>query len=253
VVDVARVWLDKDRLKFAWNELEQAERTRANCLRNCALKVSAGEATHAIALSKPQAVEPLGVDLDRGAKVTLKLDSAPEPHTLRLQVVGLEGPAPAPGFQPTNKTVEARYRGAADKGNLSILLSENNSSKLDLRLTFDATKPRTATIDLTPYYQVPGGSSTQPQWLATAQFASVAAGIVRMSEAKTDGLKDPQRQIVAQQIQAAKKALEQLNPLDAMCQKINKNVRVHYRVFVMADDREVELFTTKPADAPKGK
>jgi hypothetical protein len=173
----------------------------------------------------------------------------PEPAALRLQVTGLDGVVGKQDFQPANKTVAMKQKGPADKNSLSILLTEKDTPKVDLRLTFDV-KGRVGTIDLVPYYQIPG----QQEWaLLRARDVAGVVNAARVMETQAKAaeakLKDQQKEAAKKQAEAAKKALEQLAALNTLYQTINKKATVHYRVFAVADDKEVELFTTKPAAA----
>jgi len=82
---MAKVYYEGGVLKFQW--LADAANVPVGCLASCVLLVDVDGETRPLALTKPQQVEPIVVDLQRRMPVrVIKLDNLPDKSKLRLEV-----------------------------------------------------------------------------------------------------------------------------------------------------------------------
>ncbi len=89
-VEVGTFSRNGDTLRFAWSEAISPP--VANSLRNCVLVVEVGADSRRLALRKPEVLEPITFDLQRGVfSHVIPLDVLPETGLLHLELLTLEG------------------------------------------------------------------------------------------------------------------------------------------------------------------
>lgn len=101
--DVAQLFRDRDGLKFRWAEKVTEIAAVAGYLRNCALELQGGGPPHIVALRKPEVVEPVVLDLNKGVTtVQVPIEFMPDPANLRIEftkVSGAAGPLTVNGME----------------------------------------------------------------------------------------------------------------------------------------------------------
>jgi hypothetical protein len=254
--EVARIWLDKETLKFAWCEFPAADRARAGSLRNCGLAISAGGPQRWLPLSRPKLVEPIALDFDRTPfrVPPLSLDSAPEPSTLRLQVTGLAGEVAKYKITPKN-TIEPLDKSDPSKGTMNIRLSPPNLPRIDLRLAFDVTA-RAARIEVAPFIEIEEDvwRMLQIKELHSRIKTTKAAQETYEATAKSKGARggEPARKAAQEQAKVLKAQWEQLQSLSDLLQLLRTGAKIHFRLFTVIDDsHRITLFTTTQATDTK--
>jgi tRNA A-37 threonylcarbamoyl transferase component Bud32 len=248
--DVARVWLDNQTLKLAWCEFPAADRARVGYLRNCGLAISAGGPPRWLPLSTAKLVEPIALDFDRGPiRVPLAIESAPEPTTLRLHVLGLAGEVPKYKIKPRN-TIEPLDKNDPSKGLMAITLSPPGLPEIELRLAFDV-KGHAARIEIAPWFQDQNGWWPFEAKKVAALLEGAKAAQQRW-EAMAKNKNAPNRGEAAEKAKAAKAVAQGLQSLSDCFQSLRKGAKINYRVFTMVDDtHRVGLFTTTRATDAK--
>ena len=237
--DLARLWLEEQTLKFQW--LSGAGRARGNCLRNCGLLVGVDQQSRWLPLSPPKAVDPLLLDLDGGvARISLPTaEWMPKIGTLRLQITGLEGPFPQHTLKPAD--------GISENGRVEVLLSGEKLPGVRVQVGL-VGRGRGASVEVTALYQLADRVQRQFKAKEAVRLSGEFYVLQNRWQSTLDKLseKDPRRPDARRQVDLLKEALEQLKALGDLYQQIHKKGKVHFRVFRAVDDRQIELFTTKP-------
>ena len=239
-IELARVWLDKEALQFQWREGAGQART-AKCLLNCGLRVSIDGETRWLPLGRPQELEPIEVDLDRGQKrQMLPTDRLPETDTLRLQITSLEGPFPKHEFKPGDTV--------AVGGKTDIALQGQNLPDFKLRVALEA-KGRVTSVVVSAFYTLPGQQESVFRAKEAAALMNQALAQQQQMQSVVGRLPGNQKKAVEQQIQALETGIGQLRSLGEVCQAMHKTGKIHFRVFSVVDDQEIDLFVTRTAAA----
>ncbi|HYW80873.1 MAG TPA: protein kinase, partial [Thermoguttaceae bacterium] len=235
-VDVARVRLDGQRLALEF--LESEELGRANYLRNCALRIRVDGKPHTISLGTAQPAEPLVVNLDTGiARVTVPADWLPETESLRLQITELEGAFSKHTFEQTDTV--------AMKDKAVIVLADAELPTIKMATFFDV-KSRSIKVELAAMFQF-GEEAPRPlRARDAAQMTNQALAQQQQLEFGLKAIKDKQRkQLVEGQVETIGLVVEKLQNLGHFYQTIHNTGKVHFRLFAVVDDQEIELFDTK--------
>ncbi len=236
--DLARIWLDKQTLKFQW--LNGAGRARGNYLRNCGLLVRVDEQTRWLPLCQPKTVDPPVLDLDGGVtRASLPLAGwMPKVGKLRLQVTGLEGPFPEHAFKPPD--------GISEKGLVEVLLSGDKLPGVVLHVRL-ASRGRAASVELTGFYQLADQVRQPFQSAEAMRLTRKFYAMQKLAENARDKLRreDPRWPDLNRRVELLKEALEQLAALRDLYHQIHRRGKIHFRVFRPVGDRQIELFTTK--------
>ncbi len=246
VIDLARLGVaEEDELRVEW--LPEATAESIQPLRNCVLAVRVGEDTASVRLGEPEPAEPLVLDFGRRIwRATMTSDALPETGALRIEVTRIEvtrieGNAPKLDLKPGNTV------GEGDTMEVRIARPEAALMRLDVSFTVHG---RALRVEAQPMFTVPGAKQWRPlsarevQRVGT-QALKQQAGLEAMLKAMPE--KVPDRAKVVEQKARVDKAVAQLTRLSDVCKELNEQARIHYRVFTMAGDRQVILWTTDAA------
>lgn len=245
--DVARLWLDGGELKLAWIGAADAQ---ARALGNCGLNLSARGKTRWLPLTQARGAEPVVLDLDTGvARRQVTLESPPDPSVLRLQVTGVDGELPKPSFKPGD-TVAPKDRSDPQLGVAWLTFMPPDTPPLSLRVSFSLIGRR-ADVEVAAFYQL---ANQQPQPFQARQLAAAlntARAMKQQLEAaqKAKNVPEQQKEALKQQVEIAKSVAEQITALNTVYQTLNKKAALHYRLFVVVGQQQVELFNTRAAPA----
>ncbi len=253
-IEVARIWIDSGQVSFRW--LEGADKARTGNLRNCALRFTLGGESKVVALVKPQHAEPLALDMERGSvRHTFRLDNPPDSGALRLQVLGLEGSSAKPLFEPSDTTAlkQRRTPGKDGKGSddlnvtgmVGATFQEDKAPPIIVSVHLDWRPPNiivsaTSMFQLQPNNQlfpltIPSVENTLRTMIALQQKYQTAAN-------KASGQEKQQLEAASK---AAQTAADQLRTLSGIADRLRKNTKFHYRVYVLADGHPIELYNSR--------
>jgi hypothetical protein len=163
----------------------------------------------------------------------------PKIGTLRLQITGLEGPFPQHTMKPAD--------GISENGRVEVLLSGEKLPGMRLQVGL-VGRGRGASVEVTALYQLADRVQRQFKAQEAVRLSGEFYVLQNRWQSTLDklGEKDPRRPDARRQVDLLKEALEQLKALGDLYQQIHKKGKIHFRVFRAVDDRQIELFTTKP-------
>jgi hypothetical protein len=248
------LWIDSGQVSFRW--LEGAAKVRAGHLRNCALRFTLGGESKTVALVKAQRVEPLALDMERGvSRVSLHFDNPPDLSVLRLQVLGLEGSSAKPVFEPSDTTAPKQRRGTGKEakpgkevnvtGTVGVTFQEEKAPPITINVNLEVKSPQIV-VTVTGGFQL----APNPQ-LHLLTIPSIETTLRRMMtehqnyQAMANKFTGQQKQVAEAAAKAAQAAVDQLRVLSGISERLRKNTKLHFRVYVLADDHPIELYNSR--------
>ena len=250
---IAKMSLKEDQLVFQWVE-EATKLQAAPFLSNCVLALTAGTGTHQVALRKPVVVEPLAVQVDKGAvNETWNLESPPPGKQITVEFSLAGG---APKFKIDPKTELEAFKDA------TYLMAGNTDDALILGFKIDVSMPAKALkITAQPHYQLTGMAKPDRYVKATpGNLAQIAGSQIKAAQFETAAMKaaknlnaelKKQRETQANQsLEAAQKGMAQIESLKELAKSLQEGGKLHFRAYFMADDTQVELINTGAAPPP---
>ncbi|MHB8968965.1 MAG: serine/threonine-protein kinase [Pirellulaceae bacterium] len=248
---------DAGHLQFQW-DAAVAEVDGAAYLSNCVLRLVSGTFQHDLPLRKPLVGKPLEVNLKKQPeRIRLKIPAPPDAKLVRFQVTAVDEPF------PRSFTLTPPEPIAVDGANVRIGLGEDAESQVllldmkpDLKTVFEIECA--VTFRLTPTAEPVVWSAKKLQ-LVGAQVAlnqEAANQQAQRLRAMLTGLPptDPTRAAREAELRQAEATLAECTRMtQAMTwlvqtkEAVAKGAAIHYRVFFLADDCEVELVRTGAA------
>ena len=236
--DMAKVYHEGGDLKFQW--LTDAANVPAGHLKNGVLLVNIDGETRPLALTKPQQAEPIVVDLQRRMPVrVIKLDNLPDKSTLRLEVkLGKSFKAcqlePAEPIEPRKQVKAAVFR--MDRHN-----NRNPGAMFLLRFS-----SRRGGLAINTKLEAPPAN-------IFARYQLDENRMERVLEARKKLLE----QLKTQRGGNRDNTNRQIDELDTglwyadFFSTIHNAGKIHFRIFVVADDYQVDLVRTEPPKKKK--
>jgi hypothetical protein len=254
---VATVRLEQDHLRFQWDAAAPQIEGAAQ-LGNCVLRLESGTQTHDLRLRATLRAEPLQIDLKKQSTAArAKVSTPPDAKQVRFQITGVDNPLP-PSY--TLSPAEP--------------IAVNNDAKLQMSLGPDA-ESQVLLLELMPelktvfqlrceaYFRV--SPIAKPEVLTTKRVAGVELQVAQNQELANQVAQQKRSVVVgtAPTDPLYKARQDELNKADAYlaeCTQMTQNMTalaeirtavaagaaIHYRVFFLADDCEVELVRTGP-------
>jgi hypothetical protein len=234
---------EKDELAFQWTP-EAAKHAAANHLRNCLLSIQIDDQTKEIALRKPAEVKPPGLDIRKGGvHEQFDMDYPPPMGQLKLEVTSIEGPLPAPAYK-TGPTIEV--------GKGPIVIDFGDAASGALRLEVASSMPsRKFKFDADAKLNVGGSyirfttNDLERAYIAAATQYQIINNRVTQKVGTADQRKEMERQMA--QIQAM---MQQYNDLAQNAETLKDTGKIHFRVYFVVGERQVDLLKTAPPAAP---
>ncbi|MCU0959246.1 MAG: serine/threonine protein kinase [Pirellulaceae bacterium] len=259
-VAVAELTRVQQRLMFTW--LAAAARVESvQCLGNCVLRISCGTQAHDLRLRRPERCDPLHVNLKRPtATLRAKITAPPDATHLRFQVTSVS--APWPQHCTLNPAEQVPVGSGAvrvvlgDEAEPDILSLELTSQcKAVFQLTCEATFRTQANAEWTPCtakkLQEAEQWVYQNQTNANTLAQQLRAFLVPLSP------NDPVRAVREAELKQAEAQLAECTKMTQRMQWLNQTreqvaqgAPIHFRVFYLADDCEVDLLRSDVAAAP---
>lgn len=246
---VALVSVKDDKLNFEWTEKGAAE-PLANQLRNCVLNSRTGAFTHSLALRKPVEASPLTVSFEKAIKGDVPVEYAPSAEAIEIEITSLDGPFPTHKLAP-KPTLEAA------KGKTDLLLGKDKEETLILRV--ESSLKKNVSLVVTPYFRLAMQRQTTEVKYSNKAFDQ-AAQFVTMANAQAFNVVDGMNKITNPTVQQqtfkseaekvfakCQTALAQVEDLKTVCKSLNNTGKIHFRIYYIAGDQQVDLVRTAPA------
>ncbi len=236
--DVARVWLEEKSLQFEWRDGAGEGRT-ANFLQNCALKITVDGKSRMLPLGRPTELSTaLEVDLMKASnRIVLPADRLPDPEKLRLQITELSDGFPQHEFRPGD-TITA-------KGKTDVVLLKQGLLEFKLRVSLDVVG-RNTSVCVSAHWMLPGSQKESPFRANQAQVLMNGLTLRKQQYEALKKVKGSDKNKIDQEIRAIDAVLEQLRALETVYQAIHKKGAIHFRIFSVVDELELDLIVTPP-------
>jgi hypothetical protein len=258
---VAALAARDDKLLFQWMP-EASEESAALNVSNCVLGMRTGLAAHMLALRKPQEIEPMQFELSKAiGKVDYTIENAPAPEKIVLEIAAVEG-LPEHSYDPEQKipvdgeTIYMRF--GAGPQQVFSLKTDSNLRK-GLRSTVNLTTTASYKLEQMPRderYLDKEVRNLQQQLNAQRQQGAVLIEQwTKQFQAK--GTPKPQKDQLNNQILRGQTALGQLDnqikqvdALIAQYESFGAGGTIHFRIYYLAGEQQVDLVRSKSLPAP---
>ncbi|MFV1967689.1 MAG: protein kinase [Pirellulaceae bacterium] len=258
---IATLGLPQSDLTFAWSAAA-ADQSSANHLRNCSLRITAGQdKPQELQLRMPASVPPITIDLERPEmSARWNLEAPPNPASIRIETTVEGHPYALEPPQPIG----------AVKGEQWVFFGENRQlSAVALQVEVNV-KARGVQVTATPYFMVPGVPQPMPLTKPNMQQFETTLRSLKAREVPLKNLvkgleKAPREKRVQVQNRLAQARLE-LQALEEGSQRevllratrdaVNGKAKLKFRVFYDTLDKQVDLLITNAPSEPvvkKGK
>jgi serine/threonine-protein kinase len=247
---IAQFSIQNKQLAFQWTA-DGAKHEYSPFLSNCKLILSAGTDQHELALREPLAGESLLVDLEKpGAAVKWNLDQLPDPKLIVVEVSRLGEAFPAHKFDP-GPTMEGL---SAD----TLVWTGADPENALLGIKFESSQtPKYVQVKASGQFRAASGGKSE---LLTRRKLQDAVGGIdsqraqsialekQLTNAKVEGAKKTQRDAALKGVKERQETInaqgELLNQLQQLIAELKEKSEVHFRVYYVADDTQVDLVVT---------
>lgn len=240
-------------LVFQWAD-QASEHSLAGNLRNCALRVVAGQADpREVLLRRVQEVDALSIDLDKPHySAKWSLPDLPNPAALKID-------AALAGYPFTRKPADPL---SGPKGKQWILLGENpTEAVVALELEVSVTS-RGIDVDATPYLMVPGAA--RPERLTRAslakfrdqgrRMAAQRAGLENLVEQLKKVPREKKTRVQNQLLQGQQNLalidqyMQRLDQFERLRQDTAGQLLLTFRVYMVGSEKDIDLLITTGRD-----
>jgi eukaryotic-like serine/threonine-protein kinase len=256
---IAQLSVQNKQLAFQWTA-DGAKHESSPYLGNCKLVLSAGTDQHEISLRKPMEGESLLVDFEKpGATVKWTVEHLPDPRKIVVEISRLGEAFPAHKFDPgptmAGNSADTLVWTGADPENASLGIKFESSQTpkyVQIKATAQLKQggspkvllPRTLKSIEKEIDQTRLGLVNQEKLLSTDPPG--ATNEQKALRKKTlDNVKKQQDELNAQG--------EQLNKLQQLLSELKDKSEIHFRVYYLADESQVDLVVTDAAPAKEKK
>jgi len=242
-VAIARFWYadESDELMFQWLD-GATKQNGAGVLRYCGLRLVVRGERQAFPLSKPQGVQPIVLDLDQpNQTISLKGQDVPNPELLRLKVTKLEG-----GLKELQQRPDG---GVAPRKPMLVNIARkdhNNNFHDGVVMELRMMVVRDA-ISVIAKIKYPPLGNLRPLAGMTEEQRKQAQKQFDKIKKEMSGRGGDRRIPLEQQ-------LAQINEMlwyHDLVKNHNKVLKLHYRVYLEADDAQTDLFDSTVATGPE--
>jgi serine/threonine-protein kinase len=250
---VATMSLKEDQLLFQWADAAIGNSVVPH-LCNCVLSMTAGAGKHEVALRKPQILEPITLELDRGGMESkCSLDYLPNSKQVVVELGPMEG-------GPTKFKLDPKTQLGALKDSTYLWLG-NSDDALVLGFKIDVSmSAKTLELKGLPQYKIEGMTrpdryvKTTANRLSQESLAKLQAATISVERLKrlptsqnrqAETLKAQQLNLASQEVERAQRTQAQVEQLKQLAEAVGGKAKLHYRIYYEADDStKVELVTT---------
>lgn len=252
-VVIATMSMPEKELKFKW-AAAASDSSAATNLRNCSLKVTAGQAEPAqVALRTPQKIPAVAINLDKSATAKWLIEGPPDRSSLRMEIT----------VNGHKASVEPPQMSLEKGGIAAVYFGENkNQAALMLKVTASATTKQVL-VKMEPMYLIPGQPRPErytkvtlkkvPQqlqqklqgsqgFLLQVQEAAKNAKTKRQADAALPG--------AIQNVELLTKAIAHMEKLRTDVAAVTGNVTLQVRVFAETFDKPIDLMVPDPEASP---
>ncbi|MFO7906622.1 MAG: protein kinase [Pirellulaceae bacterium] len=255
-LEIARFRVQDTQLRFSW-AATASQCAAAACLGNCVLRLSVQEHVHELRLREARTIEPLWVDLERSAmRRKCPIPAMPDRRQVRFEVTRLENPFPgvhhvnpAGPIAAHDEEVMVRLGGEElEEHVLQVTLAPRLRTTFDLECkTFFKVSPRLEWIPLTQ-----DKLRTVANFVAQKQHSDHQQALQARTALSRLPRKSPHRAALKKRCEALEakvaetsKASNRLEKVRQMRKATTEGAALHFRLYYLAGDREVDLVRTK--------
>ncbi|MGD0516740.1 MAG: serine/threonine-protein kinase [Thermoguttaceae bacterium] len=242
-IEIAQLKLSDGNLAFNW--MPNVAPVHAEALKNCGILAFVQGQRQFVQLCRTRKAEPLVMDLDSGvAKVTLQMESPPEPGNLRVQITDREGEFPPNALQPSD-VLEVKTE---DESEITLVFTQQKFANFKVKITAEM-KGQKLDLKATAIYEIPGSGSQMKTF--KAKEALTALNEIVKNQTRTQATFDnfpegnPKKKVAGEKLEQLKKQIEFLQDVNELFKALNNKGKIHYRVFIPHGKYKVELFTTQ--------
>jgi hypothetical protein len=238
---------DQHQLTFQWQP-EAASSALAPYLKNCAFSMNCAGESHVVTMREATQEEGMAVDFEKSvSKEDWLIELCPEPESVRIEILGIEGAKCTVEPAPVLKANRAE----------ALVRIEDGGNMLTLRL--ETSLRRTLQVTAEPYIKSsPDVKEEKFSSRALKEFLRLApqqqqayAGMVQdgqramanrsIPDTEKRRTIQPRLALVEQQQTAFETLLGNMQKLDELLKSLEGKMQIKFRVFYDADSSEVEL------------
>lgn len=255
-LEIARFRVEDKQLRFSW-EATASQCAAAACLGNCVLRFSVQEHVHELGLRGARTIEPLRVDLQRASiRQNWPLAAMPDRRQVRFEVTQLEDPFPQVHHLRPPHPISAHHE------KVMVSLGGEELEEHVLQVAIAPRLQTTFSLDCKAFFKV----SPRMDWipLTKKQLETVVSFVAqkqysdrqRALQARTalsrlPG-KSPNRAALKKTCEALEaelgetnKATNRLKKVQQVRKALAEGAALHFRLYYLAGDCEVDLLRTK--------
>jgi hypothetical protein len=240
--NIAKLHIDgKDQdLRIEW--LAQASVENTQPLRNCVVALHAGSDNAWLEFGKPEPAEPIVLDFaKRPWRATFASEVFPTTDSLGMQVTRIEGNVPKLNFKPADTVKEGQR--------MEIHLAKQDTAPVKLNVSF-SVRGRVLKVEASPMFAIPGVGEWPLSPRDVQRVGSQLAAKRSQLDLMWNALPEKERGKVAEERDKLDKIISQVAQLVDLQKELNDLAKIHFRIFTLAGDRQVDLWTTGGAPAP---
>ncbi len=237
--EIAQLTFNENKLIFRWlPRVTPTYATYAEALKKCGILFMVEGDEQFMQLSRPQQANPLELDLETGvAEVNLQSKMLTEAHNVRVQILDREGAFPRSELDPGN-ILDPK---SESKSETYLVFPDKKYFKVKISASL---KARRLDIKASAIYDLPNQQS-QKTFTSNELYKLENQHLEKQKETQKKLADDNSRKAeLAPQLEELKKITELFNDLRQLCLGLNKQSKIHYRVFIPYDNYQVELFNT---------
>jgi hypothetical protein len=242
-------------LLFQWTEEGAKQASVAKQLCNCTIRLTAGSATHSLALRPTVIGSPIVVEIEKPSTARWSLGDLPPGKQIVVEVTRVEGLKEA--------TVEPQQVIAGDA--LFVWFSDGPKSAPSLGVKLDTSaNARDVEIKQQSYikleeqdprpYRRKELQTQHAMLMQKLDFIGPELTLTKNSRPTRDVeklLKEQKIDALAKQHLLASKSIDQIGFATSFAEKYPGTVQVHCRVYYHTGDYELDLYRTEPAPVPR--
>ncbi len=240
--DIAKLDIDgkEQDLRIEW--LAQASIENIQPLRNCAVALHAGSDKAWLEFGTPEPAEPIVLDFaKRPWRATFASEVFPTTDSLGIQVTRIEGNVPKLDFKPADTVKEGQR--------MEIHLAKQDTAPVKLNVSF-VVRGRVLKVEALPMFAIPGVGEWPLSPRDVQRVGSQLAAKRSQLDLMWKALPEKERGKVAEERDKLDKIISQVVQLVDFQKELNEQAKIHFRVFTLAGDRQVDLWTTDGVPAP---
>jgi serine/threonine protein kinase len=247
-IEIAHLTLNNENLTFNWTA--NVTHDIANALRKCGLIAVVQSHRQYVQLCRPKQAKPLIIDLDKGtAETSVQMDSPMEQGDIIVQITDRPDPFPPNILQPSD-TIDVR---SEEKNEISMIFPDEKLNYLKVEISAKVRKKDHA-LDIKAVVKAPAlytalAIPALEKYTIKENGTLLSRYLKKQSNTQAifDGAREGSRgkNDAAKLLAQWKIPVEFMQGLDALYPVLNKQGKIHYRVYLQYGKYKVELYNTQ--------